>query len=185
MHKFFRHIGFRYLWIKHILSNPSPALSFKELRGIGAGVLDRDTGRWTWRVGKRLSLLISWVDVWLGWVLVTSYRIRGFTILVETSPYDLFAKYHMPHFPFLEKILAPLMPKPTQGFLLAATPQSIVIRKRELTEEEIKKYYDQMDRVLKTAKCNYKSIWTEKGLFPTLKAIRYRVLEHINRRRFS
>jgi hypothetical protein len=126
---------------------------------------DRDTGSAFWRFRKRMALLVGLVDVWLGWWIVLPVRLRGRFVLVETSPYDLFIKYHMPEFPGIESILGPLLPRPTIGFLLQADPHKIVERKAELTVEEIQDYYTRFDRVLERCRAHdsYQILRTDTG----------------------
>jgi hypothetical protein len=68
--------------------------------------------------------------------------------LIETSPYDFFVKYHMPHFRILERILATLIPSPDITFVLTASADSIVSRKPELTVSEIQTYYARLGLLL-------------------------------------
>jgi hypothetical protein len=126
---------------------------------------DRDTGSSFWRFRKRTALLVGLVDIWLGWWIALPTRLRGRFVLVETSPYDLFIKYHMPEFANIERIFGPLLPRPTIGFLLQADPQKIVERKAELTVEEIQDYYTRFDRVLQRchAQSCYQILRTDTG----------------------
>jgi hypothetical protein len=126
---------------------------------------DRDTGSAFWRLRKRLALLVGIADIWLGWLIALPMRLRGQYVLVETSPYDLFIKYHMPEFPYIETILGPLIPRPSVGFLLRADPAKIVARKAELTIEEIEDYYTRFDRVLDRcrARRSYRILGTDSG----------------------
>lgn len=102
---------------------------------------DRDTGSPLWRFRKRMALLVGIADIWIGWLLMLPARLRGAVVLVETAPYDIFVKYHMPEFPALERRLGPLLPRPSVGLLMEADPQSILRRRAELTLEEIRDYY--------------------------------------------
>ncbi|NGX42183.1 MAG: hypothetical protein K940chlam7_00460 [Chlamydiae bacterium] len=166
LNKILRHIGMRFLWVKHLLlakNKPSP--TFQQFKGRGNGHLDRNTGNWSWRIKKRLSLVLSFLDFWLGWILATSYRFLGYTILIETSPYDLFIKYHMPYFPGLESTLTRLIPRPNSGFLFKASPNVIRERKKELNQDEIRNYYCRIENLLNNIKGNnYKTIDSGQGI---------------------
>lgn len=109
---------------------------------------DRDTGTAMWRYRKLAALLVGIADIWLGWLLVLPLRLCGWVVLIETSPHDIFIKYHMPEFPMVERIVGPLLPRPTVAFLLVANPQTIVQRKAELTVDEIEDYYCRFSRLL-------------------------------------
>ena len=92
------------------------------------------------------------VDIWLGWLWVMPLRLRGRVVLIETSPYDIFVKYHMPEFPTLERWLAPLLPRPSVGLLAEADPQAIFARRAELTLGEITGYYERFNRILERSR---------------------------------
>jgi hypothetical protein len=55
-------------------------------------------------------------------------------------------------------LAAPLLPRPTICIVLRATPESIVARKAELTLEEIREFYDRLDRVLKRARVGHRAV---------------------------
>jgi ribose 1,5-bisphosphokinase PhnN len=109
---------------------------------------DRDTGTRAWRVRKYMALLVGVADIWIGYSMALLYRVRGHTVLVETSPYDVFVKYHMPEFARTERVLARLVPKPTLGFSIHVEAFRLANRKSELTRSEIDHYYRRMERVL-------------------------------------
>lgn len=109
---------------------------------------DRDDGTGYWRFRKYISLLVGIVDIFLGYALAMLCRLRGQVVLVETSPYDIFVKYHMPKFSLTERIVTPLLPKPSLGILLVASPERIHARKPELTVEELDEYYGRMHDIL-------------------------------------
>jgi hypothetical protein len=94
-----------------------------------------------WRLRKRIFLLTAVADCWIGWFRAKWLEPAGTVVLIETSPYDFFAKYHMPRFPVLQRMLAPLIPAPHVTFLLEATPAAILSRKGDLTGAEISLYY--------------------------------------------
>jgi hypothetical protein len=121
-------------------------------------VRDRDTGRRSWRLRKRLALLVGLIDIRMSYLAAWWFRWRGVVVFVETSPYDVFIKYHMPEFPSLERLAAPLLPRPTICIVLRATPESIIARKAELTLEEIREFYDRLDRVLKRARVGHRVV---------------------------
>ena len=88
------------------------------------------------------------IDAQLGFLLTLIPRLLGYCILVETSPTDMFLKYHMPCFPFLERHLSSLLPRPSIGYILRADPLTILARKAELTAKEIQTYYDRFDEII-------------------------------------
>lgn len=112
---------------------------------------DRDDGTRFWKWRRYVALLIGIADIVLGYAFSLYFRMRGQVVLVETSPYDIFVKYHMPRFPLTERILAPLIPQPTLGFLLKANPKDIHARKPELTIKELEDYYERMSEVMTRA----------------------------------
>jgi len=114
-------------------------------------VRDRDTGRRSWRLRKLLALVVGLVDIRISYLAASWCRWRGIVVLVETSPYDVFIKYHMPEFPWIERIFAPFLPCPNLCLVLRADPRSIVARKAELTVGEISDFYDRVDRVIRRA----------------------------------
>lgn len=144
------HITRRFWWLKSAQKPAQPDES-KPRRIDNMTVRDRDTGRRSWRLRKRLALLVGLIDIRLSYVAAWWCRWRGIVVLVETSPYDIFIKYHMPEFPRVEKALAPLLPRPSICFVLRANPQDIATRKAELTVEEITDFYDRVDRVIRRA----------------------------------
>ena len=105
----------------------------------------------------RISYLAAW---WCRW--------RGIVVLVETSPYDVFVKYHMPEFPWVERVFAPLLPRPNLCFVLRANPQSIVARKAELTVEEITDFYHRVDRVISYAGIQNRAVSLPTDVSPDL-----------------
>lgn len=113
-------------------------------------VEDRDDGTKTWRFRKLTTLLISLNDIFICYLPVLFMRLRGDLIVIETSPYDLFIKYHMPRFERIEKFFSPLLPAPSLGLLLVADPDRIVARKPELNAVEIADYYERMTGILQT-----------------------------------
>ncbi len=115
-------------------------------RAHGGGGHRRSEELW-WRLRKRLVVLVSFTDSLIGAMLAWLYRVRGYAVLVETSPYDVFIKYHTPEFAGIEKRFAPLVPRPDACFVLAATAQNILKRKSELGAEEIDEYYRRLEKV--------------------------------------
>lgn len=140
LHKVLRHLGLRAAWLTSMAAGED-RIPFKDFKGIGGGHEERDTGTLSWKAAKLAGLLVSINDVYIGLTLAWILRHVGIAVLVETSPHDLFVKYHMPEFPLLERIVLPLIPSPDVGFLMTADPQAIVDRKPELTVEEIEHYY--------------------------------------------
>lgn len=124
---------------------------------------DRDTGSAFWRFRKLMALLVGIIDIWIGWLLALPLRLCGWTVLVETAPYDIFIKYHMPEFTVVERLLGPLLPNPSVGFLLKAEPEQIIRRKSELTVAEIADYYSRFARVLELcrARDRYRVVRTD------------------------
>jgi hypothetical protein len=114
-------------------------------------ITDRDDDSFLWKLRKLVTLLISITDVFINFIPVTYFRLRYDAVVVETSPYDIFIKYHMPKFNMLEKVFSPLIPKATFGLLLKADAEVIAERKRELYPEEINDYYKRLDVLLERA----------------------------------
>jgi len=117
-------------------------------------IFDRNDGSYLWKIRKFFTLLITISDVFLNSLIIKYWRFKGFTVLVETSPYDIFLKYHMPQFKWVEAIFASLLPKPTFGIVLQANSQKIFDRKPELTVAELDDYYHRLEALLFTAKVN-------------------------------
>ncbi len=115
-------------------------------------ITDRDDGSALWKIRKLITLMISISDIFINFIPVTYFRMRYDVVIVETSPYDIFIKYHMPTFNLLEKIFAPAFPKATFGLLLKADAEIIAERKKELYADEIDSYYERIDEVLTKAK---------------------------------
>ncbi len=101
-----------------------------------------------WRALKRMRLLADLADVTLGSLRAQLLRLSGRVVVVETSPYDAFVKYGMPEFPGLERLLGPLIARPTLLLLLRADAQAIATRKPELSADEVEGYYRRLERVL-------------------------------------
>jgi adenylate kinase len=127
---------------------------------------DRDTGSRLWRFRKKAALIVGVADIWLGWLLVLPVRMWGRVILVETSPYDLFVKYHMPEFPILERVLGSILPRPSVGFLMEADPAKIFKRRAELTRDEIADYYRRFEQILNRShgQARYKRVRTDASI---------------------
>ncbi len=115
-------------------------------------------GRW-WRIWKRLVVLVSFADSWIGAMLAWLYRVQGYAVLVETSPYDMFIKYHMPEFAGIEKRFAPIVPRPNACFVLSATAQNIRERKAELGADEIAEYYRRLEKVFERGRVGNQRIY--------------------------
>jgi len=145
-----RFVTRRLAWLKFRAAGGRDAAQFAE-RLVNTEHADRDTGGWYWRFRKKLALLTGLLDIAISYCLAVPYRLRGYVVLVETSPYDVFIKYHMPEFPVLERILAPLLPKPSACCVLRASPEAVFRRKAELRPDEIVQYYSRLERVLERA----------------------------------
>ena len=111
-------------------------------------ITDRDDGTVTWKLRKLLTLMVGIKDIFICFCAVLFFRLNGQVIIIETSPYDIFIKYHMPKFKLLESIFVPLIPSPTLGLLLTAEPAKIASRKRELAADEISMYYNRIHDIL-------------------------------------
>ena len=112
-------------------------------------ITDRDDGTRLWRLRKFLRLCVGIVDIGLCYAATLVYRWRGYLLIIETSPYDLFVKYHMPRFGWLERLVCPLIPRPRLGLMMRADPETIHKRKTELTAAEIENYYRRMDEIIR------------------------------------
>ncbi len=157
--KYLRWVTHRLAWLKHRVggrrepaaradAGDAPEFSddFRTFR-MEHDHADRDTGRRAWRVRKWFALVVGVADIVLGWTLALGYRLRGRVVVVETSPYEVFVKYHMPEFPRTEAVLARLIPKPTCGLLVRVDPERLVARKAELSADEVRDYYARLERV--------------------------------------
>lgn len=144
------HITRRFWWMKSA-QNPGPLSDAQPRRIDNMMVRDRDTGRRSWRLRKLLALLVGLLDIRISYLAAWWCSWRGIVVLVETSPYDVFVKYHMPEFPWVERMIAPLLPRPHLCLVLRANPHNIVARKAELTVGEITDFYDRMERVITRA----------------------------------
>jgi hypothetical protein len=158
----------RWLWWLKSGQNPEQSGEAKPRRIDNMTVRDRDTGRRSWRLRKLLALLVGLIDIRISYLAAWWCRWRGIVVLVETSPYDIFAKYHMPEFPWIERVFAPLLPRPNLCFVLRANPQSIVARKAELTVEEITDFYQRVDRVISYAGIQNRAVSLPTDVSPDL-----------------
>jgi hypothetical protein len=130
------HITRQFWWLKSA-KVPGQSGKTQSQRIDNMTVRDRDTGRGAWRLRKLLALLVGLVDIRISYLAAWWCRWRGIVVLVETSPYDVFIKYHMPEFRWVERVFAPFLPRPNLCLVLRADPHSIVSRKAELTVAEI------------------------------------------------
>lgn len=134
------------------------------------------------RVRHALNVMhLAWtvLDFWISWLYTVPFRFWGAVVLVETAPYDLFVKYGMPEYPWLERLLAPAIPKPALGFLLTADAATICKRKNELSEDEIVTFYLRLSRTLTRgdARRYYVDLSTEFTL-PVTAAMAESLLSH-------
>jgi Cdc6-like AAA superfamily ATPase len=136
-------------------------------------IFDRDDGTFLWRLRKFFTLLITIFDVFLNNLVIKYWQFKGNVVLVETSPYDIFLKYHMPRFKLVEIIFARLLPKPTIGVVLDAEPQKIFDRKPELTVEELESYYSRLEVLLVDAHVadRFHKVNSDKGLEHSLNEV--------------
>lgn len=109
---------------------------------------DRDTGTITWRLRRLSGLIFGIIELFPGLGVAYLMSRLGYTVIIETSPLDIFVKRHRPKFPSVENIVVPFILKPTIGFIMKAEAKVIVERKPELTEAEINDYYDRMNDML-------------------------------------
>ena len=144
------HITRQFWWLKSV-KVPGQSGNAQPQRIDNMMVRDRDTGTRSWRLRKLLALLVGLVDIRISYLAAWWCRRRGIVALVETSPYDVFIKYHMPEFPWIERTFAPLLPRPNICFVLRASPHDIVARKPELTVGEVEDFYDRVDSVIRRA----------------------------------
>lgn len=107
----------------------------------------RGTGAW-FTLRRYIGLLAAIADIAsYGRAFVLAKRSEYDVILVEESPFDVFAKRHRPFFPLSAKLLKRLIPAPDLLVFCVADTSEIVRRKPELTEAEIENYYTVMDKV--------------------------------------
>ncbi|SER59845.1 hypothetical protein [Salisediminibacterium halotolerans] len=108
---------------------------------------DRNDGTLLWKTRRLVGLITGLLDIiFIGYPLVFVKKMLGFTVIVETSPMDIFIKRHRPSFPLIEKSVA-IFKSPDILFLMHSNPKSIVERKPELTEEEIQSYYQRISQI--------------------------------------
>lgn len=133
-------------------------------------VFDRDDGSILWKIRKWFTLSITIFDVFLNNLVVKYWQMKGNVVLVETSPYDVFLKYHMPRFQLLEKIFARFFPKPNIGIVMDAEPKKIFDRKPELTVDELASYYRRLDLLLECANVTnlFHKVNSDRGVEHTL-----------------
>lgn len=134
--------------------------------------LERDRGKSVkWKLRRLLGLVILLLQIWPGYVWARYKNCRGFSVIVDTSFFDVFIKGHRPGFHMLERIVIPLIPCGDVWFLMKADADKIVQRKPELTVEEIKEYYKRLDNITAYTNCIPLKISSEEGVENTLAQI--------------
>jgi hypothetical protein len=176
LQRYLRFIGRRLAWMavsrrhgSRVAGTASGArLSWQDFRWYLSEVEhgDRDPGTRTWRLRRRAALIIGVLDILLGYSVTWLFRLAGYIVLVETSPFDVFVKYHMPEFVGTEKLLARLIPKPTLGLWIDVEPDRLIARKSELTAIEVKNYYARMQQVLQRAKVRDRFVTIDNNSLP-------------------
>ena len=168
--KFLRFITRRLVWLKYWKQSGDKSKKGFETHFQAAEHRDRNTGSSWWYVRKYLALLVGVFDIMMGGCWAMAYRLTGRLVLVETSPYDVFIKYHMPEFVRTEKILAGIVPKPTVGFMLQANADDIHARKAELTVKEINEFYERLGVTLGRAKAMSRFVDIDTQTSPQMSA---------------
>ncbi len=158
--------------IQRFILRELTGISFRHYKTNLAGHKDRDDGSKLWKFKKKLFLLLALVDIVPGYMRVNLYRLFGYTVMIETSPYDLFTKWQMPRFNFAENYLAPLIPKPNLGLIMWGNPEKINQRKNELTTQEIQDYYNRMNGLINSIKnINYIKLNTDQNIGSTFSTV--------------
>ncbi len=135
LNRFLRYVGKRTKWAAYRLQGRASATTFRQFVARGGGHEDRDPGSLTWRLRKGTLLALGLADVQLGYALALGYRALGYTVVVETSPFD--------------PLGVRTVPVPTLYFLLEGSPEAIRARKPELNEDEIRVYYARINALLR------------------------------------
>ena len=92
LNRFLRYVGKRTKWAAYRFQGRASDTTFRQFVARGGGHEDRDPGSLTWRLRKGTLLALGLADVQLGYALALGYRAMGYTVVVETSPFDLFVK---------------------------------------------------------------------------------------------
>lgn len=170
--KFLRFVTKRLIWLKYVSRRRGQRVRGFESYVQMAEHRDDVTDHWWWYTRKYMALVAGVCDICLGSCLAMLYRMRGRVVLIETSPYDVFVKYHMPEFVRSEKVLARLIQKPSMGILLRATPEQIHMRKPELSREQIEAFYSRLEVVMTRAKVIRRFIDVDTAVSPTCSAVK-------------
>ena len=170
------HVTQRFAWLKSArrpgrpgdASNDANPAELVLQRVDNMTVRDRDPGTKGWRIRKLIALLVGLLDIRVSYLVAWSFRWCGIVVLVETSPYDVFIKYHMPEFPWVERLFAPLLPRPNVCLVLRANAERIATRKPELTVGEVTDFYERIDRVIRRAGANNSAVSIPTDVAPDL-----------------
>jgi hypothetical protein len=131
---------------------------------IDKDTLERDRGKgFKWKTRRFVGLIYALIQIWPGYLYGRYLNYRGYTVIVDTSFFDIFVKGHRPKFPMLQKAFAPFIPCGDKWFLMYAPAQEIVDRKPELTKEEIEDYYCKIKFIEKLSKSKPTQIATNLG----------------------
>ncbi|MFC1773130.1 hypothetical protein ACFL3A_07240 [Pseudomonadota bacterium] len=132
--------------------------------------LERDRGHgYLWRLRRGLGLVFLLLQVYPGYLWARYKNWKGYTVIVDTSFFDVFVKGHRPVFPIIEFVAIHLIPCGSAWFLLKANPEDIVARKPELTIDEIESYYKRLDAISKRSNCIPRIIQSDRGVDAAIK----------------
>ena len=138
------------------------------IRGVdkkNKSLLERDRGHgFRWRFRRGLGLVFLLLQVFPGYCWAKYKNWKGYTVVIDTSFFDMFIKGHRPVFAWIELFSVSLLPCGDAWFLLKANPDAIVARKPELTVAEIEKYYLRLDDISRKSSCTPKVIQSDKGV---------------------
>lgn len=99
---------------------------------------------------RYLGLLFAILDIAIfGPIFLKSKLSLYDVVLVEESPFDVFAKRHRPFFSLTAKLLSRFIPEPDLLIYCVADPCEIERRKPELVQDEIRHYYKVMNKIHK------------------------------------
>lgn len=127
--------------------------------------LERDRGHGlVWKLRRGLGLVFLLLQVYPGYIWARYKNWKGYTVIVDTSFFDVFVKGHRPVFPLIEFFSIRFIPCGSTWFLLKASPGAIVARKPELTTDEIEGYYKRLEEISRKSSCVPRIIRSDMGV---------------------
>lgn len=131
---------------------------------------DRDNGKLSWKLRRFIGLFVGLIDICIiGRFFIYSKKLRGYNVIVEESPIDIYVKRHRPQIKVLEKLFLPLIYNPHLSILCVASEENIYERKPELKVDEITEYYDRInDLYNQKRKCKKIDLPTDTNIKVTI-----------------